>query len=309
MIRNRSDLGAGKAGAGTGIEAVEIAAFNAGDDFFGTHEIVEVQTYPMAKYQAPKHPFAKRIETITKVFGHVREAVANAMADQKFPVIISGDHSSAAASIQGVKRAIGDKTLGVIWIDAHADLHSPYSTPSGNIHGMPLNIVTDVDNTEIHTNNLPDDTIKAWNDLRENKPALKPEHLVFFGVRSTEKQEDYLIDKYNIRNITVDEVNERGVEDCVNEAFQILADCDAIYVSFDVDAMDPDEISYGTGTPVKEGFSEKTTEALLKAISRSEKLVAFEMVEINPLLDKKGNAMAEAAFRLLKSFVSYIKSR
>jgi arginase len=232
----------------------------------------------------------------------VCNAVNDSLNEQSFPLVISGDHSSALGTISGVKKAFPNKRLGVVWIDAHADMHSPFTSPSGNIHGMPLAAALGEDNIENRINEVSKSSIQYWDNMKNlgmNGPKLKPEDLVYFGVRDTEEPEDNQMKKLSLRNYMVHELRFRGLEVCVDEALDKLKDCEMIYISFDVDSMDCDLISYGTGTPVPKGFDEFEIIRIINRIIKSNKVICIEFVEVNPLLDHKGNKMGETAFVVL----------
>ncbi len=191
-----------------------------------------------------------------------------------------------------------------VWIDAHADLHSPYTSPSGNIHGMPLAAALQEDNIDMRINNLEEETIDHWNELKNigtNKPKFLSEDLIYFGVRDTEEAEDKLIENMNIKNYSVSEIRYRGLKNCVNEAIEKLTHCDSIYITFDVDSLDCDFVSRGTGTPVPFGFSPMEAKNIITQFLKTGKVVCTEFTEINPLLDNKGNKMAETAFDILNT--------
>lgn len=302
IIKNRSDIGAGTRGSDMGIDAIEIAAINANNDYFTKYDFVDVETENESIYNKVKNAYSKRIEHVSYQCERVCNAVSDSLKDQSFPLVISGDHSSALGTISGIKKAYPDKTLGVFWIDAHADIHSPYTSPSGNIHGMPLAAALGNDNIENRINTVSDSSIQFWDNMKNlgvPGPKLTPEHLVYFGVRDTEAPEDKQMEKLHIRNYMVHEVRHRGLEVCVDEALDRLKDCDMIYISFDVDSMDCDLISYGTGTPVSKGFDEFEIIKIINRIIESQKVVCMEFVEVNPLLDNKGNKMGETAFMVL----------
>jgi arginase len=224
-------------------------------------------------------------------------------------LVFSGDHSSALGTISGIKAAYPDETLGVIWVDAHADLHSPYTSPSGNIHGMPLAAALANDNLSCQVNQVVGETLFFWDQLKTigtNEPKLQPEHLIYFGVRDTEEAEDMQMQNLGIKNYRVEEVRFRGLQQCIAEALHKLVDCDMIYISFDVDSLDCDLISQGTGTPVAKGFDQYEVMAILKGIIASKKVICFEVVEVNPLLDNKGNKMAETAFEIIEEVTEVI---
>lgn len=307
IIKNRSDIGAGTRGADLGIDAMEIAAINSGNDFFNRVPAINVQTHNESIYNKVTQSFAKRIGFVAEQCTRVSNTVKEALLNNEFPLVLSGDHSSAIGTISGIKAANPDKTLGVVWIDAHADLHSPYTSPSGNVHGMPLAATLQVDNKESCINQLDDKTISSWNALKNigvNRPKFLPEHLVLFGVRDTEESENKLIKQKNIKNYTVSEMRFRGFSNCVQEAIFRLTKCDSIYIAFDVDSLDCDYVSKGTGTPVSFGFSPAEVNQIITPFLNTEKIVCMEFTEINPLLDNKGNKMAEIAFDILESHFS-----
>lgn len=307
IIKNRSDIGAGTRGADLGVDALEIAAINAGSDFFNKIPSVDVETVNESIYNKVNSTFAKRIGFVVDHCKRVSKVVQNTLKNEEFPIVLSGDHSSALGTISGVKAHFSNKRLGVVWIDAHADLHSPYTTPSGNVHGMPLAAALQEDNKDMAINSLETKTIEHWETLKSigvKTPKFLPEDLIFFGVRDTEAAEDFLMSDKGIKNYTVSEMRHRGIESCIKEAIQKLSLCDAVYITFDVDSLDPDIVSYGTGTPVSLGFLPIEVKKIIDGFLETEKVVCFEISEINPLLDTKGNKMAETAFEVLK-MISY----
>ena len=306
LIKNRSDIGAGTRGSDMGIDAIEIAAINKGSDYFDQFPFEDIKTHNESIYDKNRSTVAKRIEHVVEQCVRVSNAVQKNVKDY-FPIVLSGDHSSALGTISGIKAAFPEQNVGVIWIDAHADLHSPYTSPSGNIHGMPLAAALANDNLEAKTNDVDSDTQKYWEEMKQigyKAPKIKPENLVYFGVRDTEEAEDQQMDRLSIRNYKVAEVRYRGFEKCVSEALVQLSHCEVLYISFDVDAMDCDLISYGTGTPVAKGFDQYEIIAIIDQFIKTKKVVCIEVVEVNPLLDTKGNKMAETAFEVLEAITS-----
>lgn len=302
IIKNRSDIGAGTRGADIGIDAMEIAAINAENDFFNKTAFIDVKTHNESIYNKVQNSSAKRINFVVEQCQRVAEAVKKTLEKEEFPLVLSGDHSSALGTIAGIKTKNPTQRLGIVWIDAHADLHTPYTSPSGNIHGMPLAAAMQKDNIKMKTNNPDKDTLKAWESLKTigiNNPKFDTQDLIYFGVRDTETAEDTLINSNHIKNYSVPEIRFRGIEKCVNEAIEKLADCDAIYITFDVDSLDCDLISRGTGTPVPLGFTPNEAKTIISAFLKTDKVIATEFTEINPLLDNKGNLMAETAFDIL----------
>jgi arginase len=305
LIKNRSDIGAGTRGSDMGIDALEIAAINADNDFFNRHLYQDVVTHNETIYQKNTNSFAQRIEDVAEQCNRVCDAVATTLIQNFFPIVLSGDHSSALGTISGIKKAYPNKKLGVIWIDAHADIHSPYTSPSGNIHGMPLAAALGLDHTHIQINEISDDTISHWTNLKNigvNGPKLIPNHLVYLGLRDFEAAEKEVIEAASISNYTVEQLREQGIQNIITDTIKKLEDTDYFYVSFDVDSLDCDQISFGTGTPVKSGFLPDEINQILQQLVSTNKVVCLEIAEINPLLDNKGNKMAETAFQILSNF-------
>lgn len=307
LIKNRSDIGAGTRGSDLGIDAIEIAAINKNSDYFNQFEFEDVKTHNESIYDKNRSTSAKRIEHVVEQCTRVCNAVKKNLAGNYFPIVLSGDHSSALGTLSGIKASFPEQNIGVFWIDAHADLHSPYTSPSGNIHGMPLSAALADDNLSCQNNDVAPETQQHWEDMKNigyKGPKVLAENLIYFGVRDTEEEEDKQIEKLNIKNYKVDEVRYRGLETCVSESLSKLSHCEVLYVSFDVDSMDCDMISYGTGTPVPKGFDQYEIIAIINQIIQTKKVVCIEFVEVNPLLDTKGNKMAETAFEVLEAITT-----
>lgn len=307
LIKNRSDIGAGTRGSDLGVDAIEVAAINKESDYFNQFVYEDVETHNESIYDKNRSTSAKRIEHVVEQCTRVCYAVKKNLEDNYFPIVLSGDHSSALGTISGIKAAYPELTLGVVWIDAHADLHSPYTSPSGNVHGMPLSAAIADDNLSCQNNEVPLETQQHWEEMKNmgcKGAKVQPEDIIYFGVRDTEEAEDKQMKKLHIRNYKVDEIRYRGLRICVNEALAELTNCDIIYISFDVDSLDCDMISYGTGTPVSKGFDQYEVIAIINQIIESKKVVCIEFVEVNPLLDTKGNKMAETAFEVLEAITS-----
>ncbi len=300
IIEVKSELGAGTRGASMGVDAIKIAALDFGSRYFKQYKTVEVPNENHLLLDSTGSQYAKRISGVLTMLERVSEEVTKTMKQNEFPVILAGDHSTAAGTIAGIKIANPKARLGVIWIDAHADLHTPYTTPSGNMHGMPIAVSLGEDNVESKVNKPDQESINYWFQLKNLggiSPKISYQDLVYINVRDTEPQEDYLIKKYGIKNFTTAEIRRKGVEKVAIETLLLLDSCDLIYVSFDVDSMDS-SISKGTGTPVPNGITEKEAGNLVARLMQSKKVCCFEMVEVNPTLDKE-NLMAENAFEIL----------
>ncbi|MBT6746361.1 MAG: arginase [Flavobacteriales bacterium] len=311
IIKNRSDIGAGTRGSDLGVDAIEIAAINKGSDYFSRYSYVDIETENDAVYTKQNTPFAKRIKKVLKVCERLSDAVQLIAKSNDFPLVLSGDHSSALGSISGMKLAEPNKRLGVVWIDAHADIHSPHTSPSGNIHGMPLAAALAEDNMDKKINEIAEETKITWEGLKSIggiTPKVLVEDVVYFGVRDTEEPEDYITGKIGVKNYKVEEVRYRGIKTCVAESLNRLKNCEHIYISFDVDSLDCDLISKGTGTPVSKGFDQFEIIEIINQLIDSGKVSCFEVVEVNPTLDEKGNFMAETAFDVLTSVTKKIES-
>lgn len=309
LIINPSEITAGTRGASLGPVAILTAARSVKDPFFGQFSIVEIAHQNHDLDHVSNTPFAKNIAGFAVVFNRIKEQTNRTLTQDKFPFILAGDHGSAAGTIAGIKAAFPNKRLGVVWIDAHGDLHSPYTTPSGNMHGMPLNLTIGDDNISCQRNQLSQQEIEMWNALKgSDSPRISPSDLVFVAVRDTEPEEDYLIQHKNITNHTVEQVRKLGPKEIAESILKQLEACDLIYISFDVDSMDPEITSYGTGTPVANGITPEEANTILTTLARSPKTCCIEFVEINPCLDNKKNVMAETAFHLTKSVINTLNS-
>lgn len=302
LIKNRSDIGAGTRGADMGIDAIEIAAINKSSKYFNNYPFEDIETENETIYNKVNNSFAKRIGNVVNICTRLSNCVSENLKNNFFPIVLSGDHSSALGTISGIKAAYSNKRIGVVWIDAHADIHSPYTSPSGNVHGMPLAAALNYDNLGYKINTVQPETEVLWNKMKNigcHGQKIHFEDLIYFGVRDTEEPEDVVLLEKNIKNYTVSEMRYRGFEICLKEAVDKLSHCDLIYISFDVDSMDCDIISKGTGTPVSKGFDQSEALKIINAFVATKKVACFEVVEVNPTLDNKGNKMAETAFDIL----------
>ena len=302
LIKNRSDIGAGTRGSDMGIDAIEIAAINSGNDYFNRHAYEDVETHNETIYQKNTNNFAKRIEHVVQQCERVAKAVSSNLIVGNYPIVLSGDHSSALGTISGIKSAHPNARIGVIWLDAHADIHSPFTSPSGNIHGMPLAAALGLDNLQYQINQPDEATLLQWYKMKNigiDGPKILPEDLIYFGVRDYEEAEEKVINDQGIKYFKVEELRFKGLKHCVEEAILLLSKCDILYISFDVDSMDCDRISYGTGTPVPAGFNPEEIIEIIQLFQATGKVKCIEFTEINPLLDNKGNKMAETAFEVL----------
>lgn len=310
LLINKSEITAGTRGASLGPEAIFAAARKNANAVFGNYPVEEIKNWNYLLDKPTSHQFAKRIEGLINVYSELQQKVSGLLLAKKFPLILGADHGSAGGTVAGITSAFPDKKLGIIWIDAHADIHTPYTTPSGNMHGMPLATVLNEDNLPCKFNELPSETVQQWNKLKQIGgifPKATPENLVYIAVRDTEPQENEIIKRLGIKNYPVDEIRQRGIVPILDEINNKLVNCDMIYVSFDVDSMDPEHTSHGTGTPVKNGIFPSEALQLLTSFAKNEKTVCIEFVEVNPCLDEKINKMAEVTQGLVESVLDVLK--
>lgn len=310
VIEVPSELGAGTRGASLGVGAVKVALWNQGSKVLDGVERIQVLAENERIWGHSPYRFSKRIKGILNVTDDLRKKVQSTLNEGYFPLVIGGDHSIGAGSIAGVKAAYPEKRVGVIWIDAHADLHTPFTTPSGNVHGMPLAAAIGLENREAQKNELSADEVELWQQfchLGGIRNKVDPRDFVFIALRDTEVQEEDLIQKHGMKVIRVDEVNKNGVEAAVESSLRHLSECDIIHLSFDVDSMDT-SISIGTGTPVDNGLSLEQATTLVRQLMEHERVACFEIVEVNPTLDTE-NKMANSALAVLEAAVEGWKKR
>jgi arginase len=307
LIEVPSEIGAGTRGASLGIDAIKIAALDFMSNFFVHFPSEKIQTENHILFEPIASPYAKRIKGVCTMYERVSKAVMTTIKSNFFPVVLSGDHSTSGATIAGIKMAKPDARIGVIWFDAHADLHTPYTTPSGNIHGMPLATALAEDNAENGIHELDKETENYWRHLQQLggiSPKITGEDVVFISLRDYEREEKSVIDKLGMKVITTNEVRRKGTESIVRSVIRHLSHCSDIYLSFDVDSLDS-SISKGTGTPVSNGLREREAEDLISKFMQNRKICCFEIAEVNPTLDKE-NLMAEIAFNILQRSVNIL---
>jgi len=307
LIEVPSEIGAGTRGASLGVAAIKIAALDFMSNFFVHFPSEKIEVENQLLFEPIQSPYAKRISGVVTICERISRAVNDAVKNNFFPVVISGDHSNAAGTIAGLKMAKPKSKLGVIWIDAHADLHTPYTTPSGNMHGMPLSASIAEDNEDFKVHDLDEKTEKLWQQLKnigKISPKVLPEDIVLISLRDFEKEEKHVIEKHGIKVFSTNEVRRNGAEIIYRKAIRYLSNCTDIYLSFDVDSLDS-SISRGTGTPVSNGLREREAEDLISKFMQHRKICCFEITEVNPTLDKE-NLMAEIAFNILQRSVNIL---
>lgn len=302
IIEAAGENGAGTRGSSLGPSAVYLEARKQNLGIFNDRLWETLPEFNDEFSSDDETPFARNIKSVLKTVTEVSARVDQALSDGCFPLILSGDHSNAIGSVSGIKNHFPDKKIGVIWVDAHLDLHSPFTTPSGNLHGMALNALIDRDNLEHQRNNPTEATLQWWSQLKrigqhDICPKILPEHIVFIGTRDFEPEENALVHNHHIRVFNPDDIAESGISAVLDQALEYLADCDYLYVSYDVDSQDT-TISKGTGTPVDGGLTVSEAETVFRTLFHHPKMVAWEISEINPLLDDR-NKMADFVVKLL----------
>ncbi len=303
LLVSASGLGAGKKGAELGPFALRIACTDKNFDFFSEKEIVILENDHQLYATSDKF----HTDYLDQILDFNEEAcneIADLYVDADDKVIVlTGDHSNAVGSICGLRKAHRQAKIGVIWIDAHADLHSPYSTPSFNIHGMPLAALCGFDNKKIGDAEPLPDQVAFWQKFKniggqDISPKIKAEDIVFISIRDLEKPEWDLIKKHQILHFEPKDIAINGIKNVIDRTLEHLSNVDILYITFDVDSLDP-SISMGTGTPVANGLSINEATELLHSFFHHEKCKMLEITEINPLLDSE-NKMANAVVEILQ---------
>tara|TARA_B100000683_G_scaffold66834_1_gene65628 strand:+ start:1220 stop:2194 length:975 start_codon:yes stop_codon:yes gene_type:complete len=301
IIENKSEIGAGTRGASLGIDALKIASIKKGIDLFEQVPVLVVKDENKLLFQQTPFKYAKNIDGIVRMYSKISSFVHSILRNEHLPLIISGDHSSAGGTIAGVKMAFPSKRIGVLWIDAHADLHTPFTTPSGNVHGMSLASVIGIDNKENQINPVAEQEAELWNILKNTGGVgkkIEPEDIVFVGLRSFEDQEQKLIESYGMKTFDVESMRTEGIQKSTERVLKCFEQCDMIFLSFDVDSLDP-SVSIGTGTPVVGGFFIEEMKEMIDVLTKSNKISCMEITEVNPTLDHL-NKMSEAVIEVLQ---------
>lgn len=278
------DLGAGRRGVDMGPSALRLAGLAGNLKKLGytvfDHGNVQMPVAEAIASENGLHYAETIAETCRQAFLELKE-----MPEGDFPIALGGDHSVSLGSVAGVAQA---GRTGVIWVDAHADLNTPQSSPSGNIHGMPLSHLLGSGDERL---------LEIW----DGGAILRPQDLVFIGLRSLDPFERAFVREHNIRAYTMKEIDRRGLAVVADEAVEYLSDVPRLHVSFDADALDP-TIAPGVGTPVPGGLSYREAHLLMELLADSEKVTSLDLVEVNPVLDVKnttGRIMVEMASSLL----------
>ena len=228
----------------------------------------------------------KRVDGVLHTVTELAEVVHREITANRFPLIVGGDHSMAIGTLAGLAQT---GPYGVIWVDAHADLNTGETSPSGNIHGMPLAAAMGMGDVRL-------------TEVGGREPKLSPEHLVYIALRDIDEGEMNEINRLGIKVITVEEVRTRGVDVIMQEALNYLRErVNRFYISFDMDSLDASLVP-GTGTPVDGGLTEVEAKAILTEAMKAEDLIAVELVELNPVLDRE-DMTANLAYRLCETII------
>lgn len=291
IVQLLSDLGANPAKQGAALGPAALLDYDRHhQNIFSSLPITKIEVAETYSRPGTSYNYAQYVDIIGKHQLEARARISEIIKKGNFPFILSGDHSNAATSIAAIRNQNPDKKLGVIWIDAHADIHTPYTTPSGNMHGMPVAISLGIDNN-IYDKNKPSDIEVAWweklktqNGLETN--SISPRDIVFVGIRDLENEEWDYIHTEKIKYYSPDDIKKANIEQLYNEILLYFNDYDLLYVSFDIDSLDS-ELVPGTGTPVAKGLTKEQAGEILYNLWNTTKLCGFEIAEINPQIEKE----------------------
>lgn len=284
------DLGAGRRGVDMGPSALRVANMQSRVASLG-YKVEDLGN--VAVEQAESSPIggknARYLKQIAETCSRLAEKVERALGQGKVPLVLGGDHSLAAGSVSGVSchfHKRGEK-IGVIWVDAHADMNTPQTSPSGNVHGMPLAA-------------LIGKGPRALTHIFDYAPKVDPRNVAIVGLRDIDSLEAPHVRKSGVRAFTMRDIDERGLPRVMQEAIDIAsAGTAGIHLSFDMDSVDPDEAP-GVGTPVRGGITYREAHLAMELLSDAARLVSLEVVEVNPVLDV-ANRTADLAVELMMS--------
>jgi arginase len=284
------DLGGGRRGVDMGPSAFRIAGLR--DQIAALGRTVIDRGDVPAPIPETRHETDNRkkyIHEIARVCHDLYEKCLESLEQNALPVVLGGDHSLAAGSIaasaQWIRRA-SQKPLGVIWVDAHGDMNTPATTNSGNVHGMPLAALLGQEPAELATIG--------------DRPSIAPEHTVLVGIRNLDEEEKEQIRASGVHVFTMKDIDRAGIATIAERAIAIAANgTGGVHVSFDLDVCDP-TYAPGVGTPVKGGFDYREAHMIMELVADSQRLVALDLVEVNPTLDIR-NQTAEFATELALS--------
>ncbi len=269
------DLGASRRGVDMGPSALRVAGLQSRLKQLG-RQAEDIGNIPVRQPEEQHYgeKNAKYLGEIAETCKGLAEIVEKTLDEDLLPVVLGGDHSIAVGTAAGVATYFSKKSkrIGMIWLDAHADMNTPESSPSGNIHGMPLAAIMGFGPREL-------------TELSTAKPMVHPRNVALVGVRDLDAKERRHIKESGVHVFTMREVDERGMRDVMSEAIRFASDETAgIAVSLDMDFVDPTDAP-GVGTPVRGGATYREAHLALEMIADSRAIVSFELVEINPVID------------------------
>jgi arginase len=269
------DLGASRRGVDMGPSALRVAGLQSRLKQLGRQvEDAGNITVPQAEEQPYGEKKARYLEEISQTCKSLAEMVRKTLDENMLPLVLGGDHSIAVGTIAGAAAhfAKEGKHIGVIWLDAHGDMNTPESSPSGNVHGMPLAAVM---------GNGPSELI----DFAGIKPMVEPRQVALVGTRDLDAKERRFAKESGVHVFTMRDIDERGMREVMSEAIRFATDDTAgIAVSLDMDFIDPSDAP-GVGTPVRGGVTYREAHLALEMIADSREMISFELVEINPVID------------------------
>lgn len=265
------DLGADRRGVDMGPSAIRYALLQQGLERLGyrVEDKGNVEV-PIAEMCAITNLKLKYLDCIVPMARRVAGAIATSIQSGHLPVVLGGDHSLSLGSIRGATK---HKKIGVLWVDAHADFDTPETTPSGNIHGMPLAALCGLGAPEL---------VQLWD---EPIPVVDPQNVAIIGARDLDEGEKRHLSKAGVMVLGMEQVDRLGLVASMEKALErISRDVDGIYLSFDMDVMDPRHAP-GVGTPVTGGLTYREAHLICELVAESGKLVGMDIVEVNSILD------------------------
>ncbi|MEL6348488.1 MAG: arginase [Myxococcota bacterium] len=285
------DLGAGRRGVDMGPSAIHLADLSQGITGLG-YEIAQNfgLGVPSQEMIPSGDPRARFLAQITQTCADLADRIEDAVLAERMPLVLGGDHSVAIGTISGMARALRKRgqQMGVLWVDAHTDMNTPESSPSGNIHGMPLAVLL---------GQGPQTLVEIAGD----EPALDPRNVCVIGARDIDRTEAERVRASGVRVYTMSELDERGTAVCINEAISRCLDGTAgIHLSFDLDGVDPQHAP-GVGTPVPGGLNLRESHLICEKVAQTGKLLGVEMVELNPVLDDANRTGQLAVWLILSA--------
>jgi len=286
------DLGAGRRGVDMGPSAFRVADIHqrVRDLGYDVDEKGDLEV-SIPETQGPGNPRLKYLKEIRETCAKLRDTVGDVLKKERIPIVLGGDHSLAMGTIAGVSRFHREKKekVGLVWFDAHADANTAETTPTGNIHGMPLAVVLGMGAPELV-------------NLGGSCPMVDGSRAALVGIRDVDPAERPNVRASGIGAFTMRDVDERGMRAVMEDAIRRATSGTAgIHVSFDLDAMDPDEAP-GVGTPSPGGLSYREAHLAMEMLADTGKILSAELVEVNPILDKR-NGTARLGVELLASLL------